>query len=97
MLILTEVQSYERICGTLETIAKRKGLSLDMVVYDLDKKFHLEINKGHLSRWENGKNDPSVRFVSYLTQYYGVSVDYLIGLTDNRTPADLLAHRRKSN
>lgn len=27
----------------------------------------------------------------------GVSLDYLLGLTDTRTPADLLAHRRKSN
>lgn len=81
----------------LKQLRSEKDLSLDMVVYDLDKKYNIEINKGHLSRWENGKNDPSVRFVPYLTQYYGVSVDYLIGLTDNRTPADLLAHRRKSN
>lgn len=63
----------------LKQLRSEKGLSLDMVVYDLDK------------------NDPSIRFAAYLAQYYGVSVDYLIGLTDNRTPADLLAHRRKSN
>lgn len=81
----------------LKQLRYEKDLSLDMVVYDLAKKYNIEINKGHLSRWENDKNDPSVRFVSYLAQYYGVSVDYLIGLTDNRTPADLLAHRRKSN
>lgn len=81
----------------LKQLRSEKDLSLDMVVYDLTKKYNIEINKGHLSRWENDKNDPSVRFVSYLAQYYGVSVDCLIGLTDNRTPADLLAHRRKSN
>ncbi|MBQ2174856.1 MAG: hypothetical protein II453_07305 [Alphaproteobacteria bacterium] len=34
----------------LKQLRSEKGLSLDMVVYDLDKKFHLEINKGHLSR-----------------------------------------------
>lgn len=56
----------------------------------------LRSEKG-LSRWENDKNDPSIRFAAYLAQYYGVSLDYLLGLTDTRTPADLLAHRRKSN
>lgn len=80
----------------LKQLRSEKELSLDMVVYDLDKKYHLEITKSHLSRWENDKNDPSIRYVAYLAQYYGVSVDYLIGLTDNRTPADLLAHRRKA-
>lgn len=81
----------------LKQLRSEKGLSLDMVVYDLDKKFHLEINKGHLSRWANDKNDPSIRFAAYLAQYYGVSLDYLLGLTDTKAPADLLAHRRKSN
>lgn len=80
----------------LKQLRSEKELSLDIVVYDLDKKYHLEITKSHLSRWENDKNDPSIRYVAYLAQYYGVSVDYLIGLTDNRTPADLLAHRRKA-
>ncbi len=87
----------------MEVFAKRlkqlrleKELSLDMVVYDLDKKYNVEITKSHLSRWENDKNEPSVRFAGYLAQYYGVSLDYLLGLTDNKTPADLLALKRKS-
>lgn len=81
----------------LKQLRLEKELSLDMVVYDLDKRYNVEITKSHLSRWENDKNDPSIRFAAYLAQYYGVSLDYLLGLTDTRTPADLLAHRRKSN
>ena len=81
----------------LKQLRSEKELSLDMVVYDLAKKYNIEMNKGHLSRWENDKNDLSIRFAAYLAQYYGVSLDYLLELTDNRTPADLLAHRRKNN
>lgn len=36
----------------LKELRSEKELSLDMVVYDLDKKYHLEITKSHLSRWE---------------------------------------------
>lgn len=79
----------------LKELRQEKELSLDMVVYDMDKRFSIEITKSHLSRWENGKNEPSIRFASYLAQYYGVSVDYLIGLTDSRVPTDLLASKNK--
>lgn len=79
----------------LKELRLEKELSLDMVVYDIEKKYDIEITKSHLSRWENGKNEPSIRFAAYLAQYYGVSLDYLIGLTDSRVPADLLAKSKK--
>ena len=87
----------KELAERLKQLRSEKELSLDMVIYDLEKKYDIEINKGHLSRWKNDKNDPSIRFVAYLAKYYGVSVDYLLGLTDSRTPADLLARKRKSN
>ena len=74
----------------IKELRKEKELSLDMVVYDMDQKFNIEITKSHLSRWENGKNIPSVRYAAYLAAYYGVSLDYLIGFTDSRIPTELL-------
>lgn len=70
----------------IKELRKEKQLSLDMVVYDIGQKFNIEITKSHLSRWENGKNVPSVRFAGYLALYYGVSLDYLLGFTDSRVP-----------
>lgn len=87
----------KELAERLKLLRSEKELSLDMIVYDLEKKYGMELNKGHLSRWENDKNDPSIKFVACLAKYYGVSVDYLLGLTDSRTPADLLARRKKSN
>lgn len=78
----------------IKELRKEKQLSLDMVVYDIDQKYQIEITKSHLSRWENGKNVPSVRYAGYLALYYGVSLDYLLGFTDNRVPANLLAQAK---
>lgn len=78
----------------IKELRKEKQLSLDMVVYDIEQKFNIEITKSHLSRWENGKNVPSVRFAGYLALYYGVSLDYLLGFTNNRVPVNLLTQAK---
>lgn len=85
----------EEFAKRLKELRHEKELSLDMVVYDVNQKFQIEITKSHLSRWENNKNDPSIRYASYLARYYGVSLDYLIGLTDSKVPTDLLAKSKK--
>lgn len=78
----------------IKQLRQERELSLDMVVYDINNKYHIEITKSHLSRWENNKNTPSVRYAYYLAQYYNVSLDYLIGLTDVKTPSRFLAREK---
>lgn len=75
----------------IKDLRKEKQLTMDMVVYDVGKKFNIEITRSHLSRWESGRTEPTLRYAALLAQYYGVSLDYLIGVTDNRAPAELLA------
>lgn len=79
----------------IKQLREEKQLSLDMVEYDINQKFNLKITKSHLSRWENGKVTPSVKFAGYLALYYGVSLDYLMGFTDSKVPTDLLAKNKK--
>lgn len=79
----------------LKALRTERDLTLDMVVYDINNKYQIEITKGNLSRWENNKNMPSLRLAAYLCRYYNVSLDYLIGNTDVRTPIDLLTHKNK--
>lgn len=38
------------------------------------------------SKYELGKRDLPLRIAAKLAEYYGVSVDYLIGLTDSPEP-----------
>ena len=80
----------------LKLLRKEKQLTIDMMVADMNAKFpNLAINKSMLSRWENGQNEPSLENAKYLSMYFDVSLDYLIGLTDVRTPSRLLAMKRR--
>lgn len=38
------------------------------------------------SKYERGKREIPLRIMKKLAQYFGTSVDYLIGLTDYRLP-----------
>lgn len=72
----------------LKTLRSERDLSLDMLVADMNYKYpETNINKSMLSRWENGINDPSLEYAKNIAAYFDVSLDYLIGLTDVRTPA----------
>ena len=79
----------------LKSLRTEKQFTMDMVVYDIEQKFNVEITKSHLSRWESGKTEPSIRYAALLAQYYNVSLDYLIGVTDQRAPVDLLLKGKK--
>lgn len=84
----------ERIKG----LRLERDLSMDMVVADMNQKYLIEldkpINKSMLSRWENDKVNPSMQSAKCLCDYFGVSLDYLIGLTDKRTPVHLLTYHK---
>jgi transcriptional regulator with XRE-family HTH domain len=42
-----------------------------------------EISTANLSRWENGKVLPNIDFCVILADYYGISLDELIGRDTN--------------
>ena len=46
----------------------------------------LHISQALLSHYENGLREPGLAFVAEASAYYGVSADYLLGLTCIRTP-----------
>ena len=40
----------------------------------------LNVSKGIISLWENGLREPGMNSLILLSRYFGVSVDYLVGL-----------------
>lgn len=44
--------------------------------------------QGSIKNWRNEKSKPSLEAVSKIADYFGVSVDYLLGKTDNPTPPE---------
>ena len=89
------MERLEKLGQRLKELRQQRELSMDMVVYDVANTYHIEFTKGNLSRWENGINYPSLIYAAYLAKYYNVSLDYLIGLTDVKTPTNLLARKKE--
>ena len=83
------------IGNTLIALRNERQLTMDMLVEDINYKYDMSINKSMVSRWERNENDPSLEMAIILAKYYNVSLDYLIGLTDVKTPARLLASASK--
>ena len=40
------------------------------------------VSKGIISLWENGLREPGMFSLILLSQYFGVSIDYLVGLEE---------------
>ncbi|MCL2223102.1 MAG: helix-turn-helix domain-containing protein [Oscillospiraceae bacterium] len=47
----------------------------------------LGVSQAVLSHYENGLREPKLDFVSKVCAYYGVTADYILGLSDDRTNA----------
>lgn len=40
------------------------------------------VSKAVVNMWETGKREPSMTSLIALANFYGVSIDYIVGLTD---------------
>lgn len=60
----------------------------------------LGVTKQSVSNWENDNIQPSIEMLIKLSNYFGVSTDYLLGLEKNDTidvsglPSELVTHIR---
>lgn len=79
----------------IKELREEKGLSMEMLVADINQKFNLKppLHRSMVCRWEAQKGDPSLEHAKYLSMYFDVSLDYLIGIIDVRTPSRLIKKR----
>lgn len=82
------------IGNRIKELRNERDLTIEMVVADMNRKFNFDppYHKSMISRWENQKSEPTLENAKYLSLYFDVSLDYLIGVTNIRTPLRL---RRK--
>ena len=85
----------DELAKRIKFLRLERDMTIDMFVYDFKQKYDIEISKSNVSRWENGINEPSLHYARYLCDYYNVSLDYLIGLTDTKTPVNVLIKSRE--
>ena len=67
---------------TMSALRKARGLSQRAAAADLN------ISQALLSHYENGAREPGLDFVRRACAYYGVSADYLLGLSELPAGAD---------
>ena len=84
------MDNIEGLGKRLKDLRDERDMSLDMVVYDMNNRYDIELTKSHLSRWERGKCSPSLFYAAYLCKYYNISLDYLIGRTKTKAPVNVL-------
>ena len=80
----------------IQELRIERDLTMDLLVADMNQQFHPDkpFSKSMISRWESGEHEPTLENAKYLSMYFNVSVDYLIGLTYTKTPSRLLALRK---
>ena len=61
----------------LKTLRTEKGLTQQKIAD------HLQISRSVLSNYETGIVDPTLSVLKKLSDYFGVSIDYLIGREDD--------------
>lgn len=67
----------------LQELRKSKGYSMDSLTEIYNERFNGKMNKSTLSRYEHGQQEPMYTVVANLSEIFNVSVDYLIGRTNN--------------
>ncbi len=61
----------------LKEIRKTKGISQLKMAMDLNT------NQNTISRYETGEREPGINELIKIADYFNISVDYLLGRTDN--------------
>lgn len=66
----------------LKNLRQFKNLTLDELAHALNS------TKTTLSRYENNKRTPDANFIIKSSQFFKVSSDYMLGMTDNPSTVD---------
>jgi len=65
---------------TISSLARERGLSIGALAAIVG------ISSGNMYDWRSGRSRPSVEALGKLADFFGVSVDYLLGRTSKRKP-----------
>lgn len=68
----------------LRILRKKKGLTLDEFAEQYNRQFEGSLNKGTLSKYENGRQWPKINIIMNIASFFDVTIDYLLGV-DNKT------------
>ena len=70
----------DKFSERLHALRKERGLSYK----ELTEQLNSHASDGALFRWENGYVKPRLDYVILLADFYGVSLDYIVGRSNKR-------------
>ena len=70
----------------IKKLREEKNISMDKMCDDFNKKYNAKIVKSTISKWENNKAEPSLSNARYLSDYFNVTLDCILGLEEYETP-----------
>ena len=78
----------EQVGERITVLREARGLSQRDLSDELAK-LGLVVRRETITQWENGTRDLKTEYLAKLSEFFGVSADWLLGLTDasERTPA----------
>lgn len=74
----------------LHSLRKSKSLTQEAFAASLNERYDLKINKSMISKWENNIDTPSLNSVRYMAVFFDVSLDYLLGISDDSQDLSVL-------
>lgn len=66
----------------IKKLREEKNVSMDKMCDDFNKKYNAKIVKSTISKWENNKAEPSLSNARYLSDYFNVTLDCILGLEE---------------
>ena len=75
-----------KITSVMKMNLRIRDLREDQDLKQIQIAEHLQCDQSLYSKYERGERDLPLRLAVELAEYYGVSLDYLVGLTDVQTP-----------
>lgn len=75
-----KIDTTDSLGNKLRSLRKERKYTLEKMAHDFGT------SSVSISRYESGLREPKKDTIIKLAKYFGVSIDYLYGLTDVRTP-----------
>lgn len=83
----------------IKTIRRDAKMSQEELALNLNQKYGTKIVKSMISKWENDKEEPRTEFVRNIADFFSVSLDYLLELSDTpiSKPKIITSNNQKLN
>ncbi len=69
----------------LRELRNKRNLSIDDLVNQINKIYETSISKSMISRYENGQTDPKMENVRAIANFFKVSADFLLGISESNS------------